>query len=99
MGVAKLTAGEASQKLGARLVGDSTFLIEGVSSPQSASAHSACFIEQESYLAHFHSSLASCWVMSHALYEKLETKSREKRTFLLTDRPYLAFVTLVNHFH
>jgi len=93
-----LTAGEASQRLMARLIGDAAFLIEGVASPETATAHMACFVESPSYLTSFKTSSSECWLITPQIYENLDEGARSKKTFLLTEKPYHSFVELVNFF-
>ena len=93
-----LTAGEASERLRARLVGDAAFLIEGVASPETATAHTVCFVESKSYLPDFNRSPSLCWVTTPDIYEGLEERTRQKRVFLLSEKPYHSFVKLVEHF-
>jgi len=95
----KMTAGEASERLEAQLVGDAKFLIEGVAGPESATSNTACFVESESYLPLFKKSSALCWVTTPKIFESLEESAKKNKTFLLSEKPYLSFVKLVSHFH
>ena len=69
-----------------------------MASPETATAHAACFIESERYLPSFEESSSECWVTTPQIYEGLKDNARKKKTFLLSEKPYLSFVQLVEHF-
>ncbi|MCC6276560.1 MAG: UDP-3-O-(3-hydroxymyristoyl)glucosamine N-acyltransferase [Oligoflexia bacterium] len=95
----KLTAAQISEKCGAVVKGDSTFVVTGVGDPKTAAPDFLCFAHAEKYLAAIESSPSQIWLITQDLFDRLSQRSKDSKTFLITPKPYVAFVQVVKHFH
>jgi UDP-3-O-[3-hydroxymyristoyl] glucosamine N-acyltransferase len=100
--MASFKISELVQKLApsqVRVVGDDGFSITGVGAPGIGAPDFICFIESEKYLDGFKKSPCRTWLITEEIFSQLVPELKSEKIFLITDKPYLQFVRVVNFFH
>ena len=89
-----IKAGELAAKLGAELVGDPSVEITGVGKIEDARGDEITFIANKNYFKYLPESNAGAVIL-----DSIPEEEREKRTYLITQDPYRAFLMTLHHFH
>jgi UDP-3-O-[3-hydroxymyristoyl] glucosamine N-acyltransferase len=74
-------------------------VITGVGAPGIGAPDFICFIEAEKYLESFKKSSCRAWLITPEIFSRLPNELTAEKIFLITDKPYLNFVRIVNLFH